>query len=122
VSPASADPAVCPVHSGRDAEHMAFLWENPDHVLRCGFTAGWPKDDNWLACDVLSFCIAWEQRRVTSVRERLDYVLRAADGPVRVLDGFVPGRADEDWGTPGSEWYRLSDHLPYVVDLEIARG
>ena len=31
----------------------------------------------------------------------------------------VPNRSDADWASPGAEWFRLSDHLPYVVDLDL---
>jgi endonuclease/exonuclease/phosphatase family metal-dependent hydrolase len=117
ISPVSADPLTCPARPANDADAMAFLLENPELVRSCAYTAGWPKDDNWLACDVLSMCVSWEIRRDTSVRERLDYVLRAEGGPVSALRTFVPNRADPDWGSPGAEWFRLSDHLPYVVDV-----
>lgn len=118
-SPDAADPTVCPVVASSDARGMQFLLDNPDHVRRCGYTAGWPKDDNWLLCEVLSLCVSWEQRRDLSVRERIDVVLRPLGGPVAVAGAYVPNRSDDDWAAPGAEWYRLSDHLPAVVDLEI---
>lgn len=119
LTPDAADPVQCPTYSSGDATGMAYLWANPDVVRRCGYSAGWPKDDNWLACNVFSLCVAWEQRQVTSVRERLDYVLIPEGGPVRAVAGFVPNRADDDWAAAGQEWFRLSDHLPYVVDLDV---
>lgn len=119
LSPAAADAARCPVVAADDVSGMQFLWDNPDHVGRCGYTAGWPKDANWLLCDVLSLCVSWDQRRVTSVRGRVDMVLRAENGPVAVHSASVPNRTDGDWAVPGAAWYRLSDHLPYVVDLTI---
>lgn len=120
LEPDAATPAACPAVPEGDADAMAALLADPAHVRRCGYTSGWPKDSNWLGCDVLSYCVSWEQRRELSVRVRIDDVLRAADGPVQVLRGFVPNRADADWASPGAEWFRLSDHLPYVVDLELA--
>lgn len=119
-SPESADPGVCPAVAAGDLDAMQFLWTHPEHVRRCGYTSGWPKDDNWLGCDVLSFCISWEARRDTSVRVRIDHVLRPEGGPVGVIHTFVPNRSDPDWAVPGAEWYRLSDHLPLVADLAIA--
>ena len=117
--PDAAAPDVCPAVDADDGAAMAALLADPAHVRRCGYTSGWPKDADWLACDVLSYCVSWEQRRDLSVRVRIDDVLRADDGPVRVLRAFVPNREDADWAAPGAEWYRLSDHLPYVVDLEV---
>lgn len=119
LSPAAADAAQCPVVDADDVPGMQFLWDNPDHVRRCGYTAGWPKDSNWLLCDLLSLCTSWDQRRVTSVRNRVDMVLRSENGPVAVRSAYVPNRTERDWAVPGVEWYRLSDHLPYVVDLAI---
>lgn len=116
--PDAVDTAVCPT-VGTDAVSMAALLADPQHVRDCGYTAGWPKDDNFLGCDVLSFCESWARRRDLSVRERIDFVLRAESGPVEVASTFVPNRADTDWASVGSEWFRLSDHLPYVVDLEV---
>lgn len=118
-SPGSDDPAVCPTVSESDAAGMAALWANPEHVRACGFTAGWPKDSDWIACELLSMCVSWEQRRDTSVRMRIDDVLRAEGGPFEVVSTFVPNRTDDDWAWPGAEWFRLSDHLPYVVDLDV---
>ncbi len=120
LEPEAASPASCPAVPEGDTAAMAALLADPAHVRRCGYTSGWPKDSNWLGCDVLSSCVSWEQRRDLSVRIRIDDVLRAADGPVRVLRAFVPNRADADWAAPGAEWFRLSDHLPYVVDLDVA--
>jgi endonuclease/exonuclease/phosphatase family metal-dependent hydrolase len=119
-SPDSADPEVCPAVAASDLDAMQFLWANPEHVRRCGYTGGWPKDDNWLACDVLSFCVSWEERRDTSVRVRIDHVLRPGGGPARLSNAFVPSRSDPDWAVPGAEWFRLSDHLPVVSDLVMA--
>jgi hypothetical protein len=45
--------------------------------------------------------------------------MRPDGGPVTVANAFVPNRADPDWASPGAEWYRLSDHLPYLVDLSV---
>ncbi len=115
----AADPVACPTYSSGDAVGMAYLWAHPDHVRRCGYTAGWPKDDNWLGCNVLSLCVAWQTRQVTSVRERLDYVVVAEDGPFGIIDARVPHRSEADWAAPGQEWYRLSDHLPVIADIDV---
>lgn len=120
VSPAAADTATCPAVDASDATRLAALLAAPALVRTCGYTAGWAKDDNWLGCDVLSLCTSWELRRDTTVRIRIDDVLRAAGGPVSVTGGLVPNRSDADWAWPGAEWFRLSDHLPYVVDLDVA--
>jgi endonuclease/exonuclease/phosphatase family metal-dependent hydrolase len=119
-SPESADPDLCPAVSAGDADAMEFLRANPEHVRRCGYTAGWPRDDNWLACDVLSLCVSWEMRRDTSVRVRIDQLLLPGGGPMQVSNAFVPNRSDPDWAVPGAEWFRLSDHLPVVSDLVMA--
>jgi endonuclease/exonuclease/phosphatase family metal-dependent hydrolase len=116
-SPDAADATLCPGVSADDTSGMAVLLADADLVRRCGYTAGWPKDDNWLACDVLSLCESWQQRRASTVRARIDYVLRSDASPYRATGAFVPNRMDPDWGAPGAEWYRLSDHLPVVVDL-----
>lgn len=118
--PSAADPDRCPVVREDDTVGMAFLLDHPEHVRSCGFTAGWPRDDN-LACWFLSICDSPELRRDTSVRIRLDYVLVDAAGPIRATAGFVPHRDDPDWASPGAEWFTLSDHLPYVADLDIDR-
>ena len=118
-SPVAADPSACPSVADGDTAAMQVLLANSDGVRQCGYAAGWPKDDNWIGCDLLSLCVSWEQRRDTSVRIRIDDVLRPAGGPVEVLDAVVPNRADPDWAAPGAEWYRLSDHLPYLVDLAV---
>ena len=117
--PTAAAPAVCPT-VGSDPASMAALLADPAHVRECGYSAGWPKDDNPIGCELLSLCTSWEQRRDLSVRERIDYVLRAAGGPVSVTSTFVPNRADADWAASGAEWFHLSDHLPVVVDLAVA--
>jgi len=117
--PNAANPAVCPTVPD-DQASMAALLADPAHVRDCGYTAGWPKDDNPIGCDLLSLCNSWELRRDTSVRERIDDVFRAEDGPVSATATFVPNRTDPDWAAVGSEWFHLSDHLPYVVDLAIA--
>lgn len=116
LSPDAADPAVCPGVAAGDASGMAGLLADPDLVRRCGYTAGWPKDDNWLACELLSLCSSWQQRRDSSVRIRIDHVLRPAVGPMGTRSVEVPNPTDPDWATAGAEWYRLSDHLPVVVD------
>lgn len=116
--PNAADTTVCPTVSS-DPAAMAALLADPAHVRDCGYTAGWPKDDNPIGCELLSLCTSWERRRDLSVRERIDVVFRASGGPVSVASTFVPNRADGDWAAPGAEWFRLSDHLPYVVDLVI---
>jgi endonuclease/exonuclease/phosphatase family metal-dependent hydrolase len=117
--PGAADPSSCPTVLDGDALGMQALLADPQHVRDCGYTAGWAKDDNWIGCDLLSLCTSWERRRDTSVRMRIDGVLRPAGGPVEVLHTFVPNRADADWAAPGAEWFRLSDHLPSVVDLAV---
>ena len=117
-TPAS-DPVACPGYAEDHAAGMALLLAEPQRARDCAYTGGWPKDGNWLACDLLSFCVSWEQRRDLSVRIRIDYVLRAEEGPAEVLATHVPNRADADWASPGAEWFRLSDHLPYVVDLTL---
>lgn len=117
ISAESADPSVCPVVDPDDTVGMDALFADPEQVLRCGYTAGWPKDDNLLGCDLFSLCISWQTRRDSSVRMRIDMVLRADGSPITPVRGLVPTRADPDWGSPNAEWYRLSDHLPYVVDL-----
>jgi len=119
VSPGAADPATCPSVPEGDEAAMAQLLADPEHVRRCGYTGGWPKDSNLLACDLLSLCVSWQEREHLSVRIRIDHVMRPDGGPVQVVRGFVPNRADTDWASPGAEWFRLSDHLPYVVDLEL---
>ena len=116
--PNAVDPVVCPTVPA-DPTSMATLLANPAHVRDCGYTSGWPKDDNLLGCDLLSLCTSWEQRRDLSVRERIDVVLRPEGGPVTVTSTFVPNRTDADWAATGSEWFRLSDHLPYVVDVRV---
>jgi endonuclease/exonuclease/phosphatase family metal-dependent hydrolase len=116
-SPDAADATTCPGVSADDTGGLATLLADPDLVRRCGYTAGWPKDTNWLACEVLSFCESWQQRRDSSVRTRIDYVLGSAAGPFDPFRAFVPSRLDPDWAASGAEWYRLSDHLPVVVDL-----
>ena len=118
-SPVADDPVACPSYAVGDVAGMQFLLANPDRVRACGYAAGWPKDDNWVGCDLLSLCVSWEQRRDSSVRIRIDDVLRPAGGPVEVVGAHVPNRSDPDWAAPGAEWFRLSDHLPYVVDLAI---
>jgi len=118
-SPAAGDPLVCPSVADDDVAGMQLLLASPGLVRTCGYTAGWPKDDNWIGCDLLSLCTSWERRRDLSVRIRIDDVLRPAGGPVEVLAAHVPNRADPDWAAPGAEWFRLSDHLPYVVDLAV---
>lgn len=117
--PNAADTAVCPTVPS-DPVSMAALLADPERVRDCGYTAGWPKDDNLVGCDLLSLCTSWERRRDSSVRERIDFVLRPEAGPVEVSAVFVPNRADADWAAVGSEWFRLSDHLPYVVDLSVS--
>ncbi|HLU41894.1 MAG TPA: hypothetical protein VKZ55_05815, partial [Microthrixaceae bacterium] len=117
--PGAADPATCPSVPEGDEAAMAQLLADPEHVRRCGYTGGWPKDSNLLACDLLSLCVSWQEREQLSVRIRIDHVMRPDGGPVQVVRGFVPNRADTDWASPGAEWFRLSDHLPYVVDLEL---
>jgi endonuclease/exonuclease/phosphatase family metal-dependent hydrolase len=117
--PEAADPARCPTVAAEDASGMAALWSDPERVRRCGYTAGWPKDADWLACDVLSLCRSWEARRDSSVRTRIDVVLVPDGGPFEVRRAEVPGRTDADWAAPGAEWFRLSDHLPVVVDLRL---
>lgn len=117
--PAAGDPAACPVVGAADTAGLAGLWADPARVRRCGYTAGWPKDDNPLGCEVLSLCTSWQERAEVSVRERIDVVLRAEGSPFAVVDAFVPGRLDDDWAAVGSEWFVLSDHLPYVVDLDV---
>ena len=119
VSPVAATTSVCPSWSESDPAAQPFLLSHPESVRACGYTAGWAKDTNPLTCEVLSLCVAWEVRRDTSVRIRIDDVLRAAGGPVRTVRAFVPHRDDPDWASPGAEWFRLSDHLPYVADLEV---
>ncbi len=116
-SPDAAGPA-CPSRADTPAD-QALLLADPGLVTRCGYTAGWAKDENPLLCDALSICLAWQVRRDTSVRNRIDYVLRAGDGPVRTVAAAVPGRGDPDWAAPGAEWFRLSDHLPVVTDLVV---
>lgn len=119
--PSASDPAVCPTVPN-DPVSMAALLADQQHVRDCGYTSGWPKDDNLLGCDLLSLCTSWERRRDLSVRERIDYVLFAEGAPIEVRWTFVPNRSDPDWEAVGSEWFRLSDHLPYVVDLQIGSG
>jgi len=120
VSAPAGDPVACPVVAATDTAALAALWADPARVRDCGYTAGWPKDSDVVGCDLLSFCTSWEDRRDISVRERIDVVLRSADGPVSVVDGFVPNRLDDDWAAPGAEWFRLSDHLPSVADLDVS--
>ena len=119
-SPPAGDPSTCPSVADGDDAGMQLLLATPSLVRTCGYTAGWPKDDNWIGCDLLSLCTSWERRRDLSVRIRIDDVLRPAGGPVSVLGTYVPNREDPDWAAPGAEWFRLSDHLPYVVDLAVA--
>lgn len=119
ISPVAADTSTCPSVPEGDHAAMEQLLADPDHVRRCGYTGGWPKDSNLIACDLLSICVSWQLREQLSVRIRIDHVMRPEGGPVQVVGGFVPNRADADWSTPGAEWFRLSDHLPYVVDLEV---
>lgn len=119
VSPDAGDPSRCPTPPPWDVAAMAQLLADPEHVRRCGFTAGWPKDSSPIGCDLLSWCASWEQRRDTSVRERIDGVFLPADERSDVVAAQVPNRADQDWAAEGAQWYRLSDHLPVVVDLEL---
>lgn len=116
VSPAAADPVACPSWADTP-QNQAYLLSVPELVRSCGYTAGWAKDANPLQCEILSLCSSWETRSVTSVRSRIDMVLRPADGPFDVTRARTPNRTDADWAWPGAEWFRLSDHLPYVVDL-----
>ncbi len=116
--PDAADPDECPTYADSNPVAQAFLLANPQVVRSCGYTAGWVKDSNLLGCDLLSFCMSWQIRAVTSVSNRIDMVLRPTDGPLRAVDSFLPNPTDADWASPGAEWFRLSDHLPYVVDLE----
>lgn len=117
VSPDAAGPA-CPSRADT-AANQATLLADPGLVARCGYSAGWAKDENPLLCEALSICLAWQVRRDTSVRSRIDYVLRADGGPVRPVAAVVPGRGDPDWAAPGAEWFRLSDHLPVITDLTV---
>lgn len=119
LSPVAVDVEVCPTVPAGDATAMAHLWAHPELVAACGYTAGWPKDSDFVACDLLSQCTSWQLRRDRSVRERIDHVMRPEGGPIEVLAGRVPNRTDPDWASPGAEWFRLSDHLPYVVDLAV---
>jgi len=119
VQPTAVDAARCPTF-GSDPASTATLLADPARVRECGYTAGWPKDDNPIGCELLSLCQSWELRRDVSVRERIDYVLRAEGGPVTVESAFVPNRVDADWASPGTEWFHLSDHLPYVVDVTVS--
>lgn len=115
-SPPSGSRATCPGVASTDTAGMAALWDDPALVRTCGYTAGWPKDDNWVGCELLSLCDSWEDRRDNSVRIRIDYVLRS--GGLATGAVHVPNRTDTDWAVPGAEWYRLSDHLPVVADLD----
>jgi len=117
LQPAAADPGTCPSFADTPAT-QAYLLSVPELVRSCGYTAGWAKDTNPLQCDVFSLCTSWEIRKDTSVRSRIDMVLRPAGGPFDVTRAVNPSRSDADWAWPGAEWFRLSDHLPYVVDLE----
>lgn len=116
--PAAADPSACPSWPDTAAA-QAYLLSAPELVRSCGYTAGWAKDANPLQCDVLSLCSSWQIRSATSVRSRIDMVLRPADGPFEVVRAVTPNRTDADWASPGAEWFRLSDHLPYVVDVTV---
>jgi endonuclease/exonuclease/phosphatase family metal-dependent hydrolase len=116
VSPLSGDPAACPAVAADDEAGLAGLWADPELVRTCGHTAGWPKDDNWLGCQLLSLCESWQDRRDSSVRVRIDYVLRSAG--LATGGSRVPNRTDPDWAAAGAEWFRLSDHLPVVSDLD----
>lgn len=115
--PGAASPTTCPQYASTDTAAQPYLLANPEVVRACGYTAGWTKDDNPLQCEVLSLCTSWEVRRDTSVRNRIDMVLAPSGGPLEVTRAWVPNRADPDWAAAGSEWFRLADHLPYVVDL-----
>lgn len=117
-NPAAADPAACPSWPDSTAT-QAYLLSVPELVRSCGYTAGWAKDTNLLQCEILSLCSSWEIRAVTSVRSRIDMVLRPAGGPFEVIRAVTPNRTDADWAWPGAEWFRLSDHLPYVVDMAV---
>jgi endonuclease/exonuclease/phosphatase family metal-dependent hydrolase len=117
VHPAAADPGACPSWADTPAT-QSYLLSVPELVRSCGYTAGWAKDINPLQCEVLSLCTSWEIRRDTSVRNRIDMVLRPAGGPFEVARTVTPNRSDADWASPGAEWFHLSDHLPYVVDLD----
>jgi endonuclease/exonuclease/phosphatase family metal-dependent hydrolase len=117
VHPHAADAARCPSIATTDAAGLAALWADPSLAADCGYSAGWPKDDNFLGCDVASWCVSWLDRAAASPSERIDYVLI---GPgVGVAAARVPSRADADWASPGAEWFRLSDHLPVVADLSL---
>ncbi|MFM7068770.1 MAG: hypothetical protein ACKOYM_04840, partial [Actinomycetes bacterium] len=117
VHPEAADPQQCPSYGSTDTAAQSFLLAHPEVVRSCGYTAGWAKDDNALQCEVLSLCTAWETRRDTSVRIRIDMVLQPVASPFSASNVYVPNRSDADWAIAGAEWYRLSDHLPYIVDL-----
>lgn len=119
VSPDSGDPTTCPSRAATDTAWQEVLLADPDLVRRCGYTGGWAQDTDWIQCHLLSLCTSWETRRDTSVRTRIDHVMVPGGGPIGVLDGFVPNRSDADWAAPGAEWFRLSDHLPYVADLSV---
>lgn len=121
-SPVAGEPSSCPSPEPWDVAAMQQLLGDPQHVRRCGFTAGWEKDSNLLGCDLLSWCVSWERRRDLSVRERIDHVLRPDDGQFEVVAAEVPNRGDGDWAAAGAEWFRLSDHLPVVVDLALQQA
>jgi endonuclease/exonuclease/phosphatase family metal-dependent hydrolase len=95
VHPHAADAARCPSIATTDAAGLAALWADPSLAADCGYSAGWPKDDNFLGCDVASWCVSWLDRAAASPSERIDYVLI---GPgVGVAAARVPSRADADW-------------------------
>ena len=50
-------------------------------------------------------------------RAMVEANIRSRQFDLEVTRAWVPNRADPDWAAAGSEWFRLADHLPYVVDL-----
>lgn len=50
------------------------------------------------------------------LKQRLDYILVSSDLADRVVDAWVPGASEP----VDKAWWALSDHLPLVVDVDLA--
>jgi endonuclease/exonuclease/phosphatase family metal-dependent hydrolase len=63
---------------------------------------------------------SWQVRAKFLPWIALDHVFLPATSHVRVGAARVPQRTDADWARAGRAWYRLSGHLPMIVDLRVS--
>jgi len=63
---------------------------------------------------------SWQVRAKFLPWIALDHVFLPPTSHVRVGAARVPQRTDADWAKAGSAWYRLSGHLPMIVDLRVS--